>query len=407
MMRKLTLLIGIIALNFAITFAQDSTKTTFQQGLPTIAVANPYVNGITSKSETVAKMIRLELIKMQEYKVYDEFDMTDVLKTKEEYRLACYGQNCLIDLGTALNTDFVMCGSIDGLSNRIAVTIKIVDVKNKTIFKTMVKEFDDQEFELQRMLEIVLKEMHDTPMQKEIVDRLEYKNEPITSNNVGRINNSGPRIGGAFLTGSLNEFALRPENQGGLAMQPYVTMIGYQFEKQYVGTENFSALLEGIVNVSGLEQGQFIPSFTVMNGFRFGKAGWEIAFGPGFSVKKTSTGFFDKDNNFSQNGQYFTDKEWNDYANRTYSTDPDYYENGVFMAPSPGDINPNYSFGKHNDTRGATYFNTTFVFALGRTFHAGALNIPVNAFYSAQKGGGMVGLNVGFNVQKSKLPIHR
>jgi hypothetical protein len=47
-----------------------------------------------------------------------------------------------------------------------------------------------------------------------------------------------------------------------------------------------------------------------------------------------------------------------------------------------------------------------FVFAVGRTFRAGSLNIPVNAFYSSQKGGGMVGLNVGFNVQKSKRPIH-
>ncbi len=29
-------------------------------------------------------------------------------------------------------------------------------------------------------------------------------------------------------------------------------MIGYQFKGQYVGTENFSALIEGIVNVSGM-----------------------------------------------------------------------------------------------------------------------------------------------------------
>jgi TolB-like protein len=406
MMKKLTLIIGLVALNFGLTKAQETKKTTFQAGLPTIAVASPYVNGIESKSETVAKMIRLELIKMQQYKVYDEFDMQDVLKTNEEFRTACYGQNCLLKLGNQLNTDFVMCGSVDGLSNRIAVTIKIVDVKSKTIYKTMVKEFDDQEIELQRMLEIVLKEMHDTEMQKEIIERLEYKNEPITSTNVGRINNSGPRIGGAFMTGSINEFATRDEIYGGLGIQPFVSMIGYQFEKQYVGTENFSALVEAIVNVSGLEQGQFIPSFTLMNGFRFGKAGWEFAFGPGFGIKRTSTGFIDTDKTFSDDARYFTTQEWNDYANRNFQNDPTYIKDGKFVAPSPTDLNPNYRFAKHGDARGATYFNTTFVFALGRTFHAGALNIPVNAFYSAQKGGGMIGLNVGFNVQKSKLPIH-
>jgi TolB-like protein len=406
MMKKLTFIFGIITLNLGNSFAQETIKTSFQQGLPTIAVANPYVNGIESKSETVAKMIRLELIKMQQYKVYDEFDMLDVLKTKEDFRTECYGQNCLLQLGSALNTDYVMCGSIDGLSNRIAVTIKIVDVKGKTIYKSMVKEFDNQEFELQRMLEIVLKEMHDTEMQKEVIERLEYKNEPITSTNVGRINNSGPRIGGAYLTGSTNEFAQRNESQGGLGIQPYVSMIGYQFEKQYVGTENFSALLETIINVSGLEQGQFIPSFTIMNGFRFGKAGWELAFGPGLGIKKTSTGFFDSENKFSNDSQYFTTQEWEEFANRTYANDPQYIQDGQFVAPSPSDFNSNYRFAKHGDTRGATYLNTTFVFAIGRTFHAGALNIPVNAFYSAQKGGGMVGLNIGFNVQKSKLPIH-
>tara|TARA_Y100000385_G_scaffold288456_1_gene355117 strand:+ start:6107 stop:6259 length:153 start_codon:yes stop_codon:yes gene_type:complete len=50
-------------------------------------------------------------------------------------------------------------------------------------------------------------------------------------------------------------------------------MIGYQIEGQYVGTENFSALVEGIFNISGLEQGKLIPTITIFNGFRFGKAG--------------------------------------------------------------------------------------------------------------------------------------
>jgi hypothetical protein len=31
----------------------------------------------------------------------------------------------------------------------------------------------------------------------------------------------------------------------------------------------------------------------------------------------------------------------------------------------------------------------------------------VNLFYSSQKGGGFVGVNMGFNVQKSKQPINK
>ena len=67
---------------------------------------------------------------------------------------------------------------------------------------------------------------------------------------------------------------------------PSATLIGYQLEKQYIGTENFSALGEVLLMVSGLEKGHALPSLTLMNGFRFGKAGWEIAFGPGFGLKK-------------------------------------------------------------------------------------------------------------------------
>ena len=128
--------------------------------VPTIAVANPNVNGLTVKPESVAKMMRLEAIKLNKYKVYDEYDMADVLKAKEEYRSQCYGQNCLLKLGAELNVNYVMCGSVDGLGNKIALTIKIVDVKNQTLYKSSVKEFDNQETEIQRMIEILLYEMH-------------------------------------------------------------------------------------------------------------------------------------------------------------------------------------------------------------------------------------------------------
>jgi hypothetical protein len=365
--------------------SQAQTET-----MPTIAVANPNVNGLTLKPESVAKMMRLETIKLNKYKVYDEYDMADVMKAKEEFRTNCYGQNCLIKLGTELKVDYIMCGSIDGLGNKIALTIKIVDVKNQTLYKSAVKEFDNQETEIQRMLEIVLFELHGFTVDKVIADRLTFKNEPITSNNIGKINNSGPRIGGAALVGSLAEFANRPTSQGGLDIAPFVSMIGYQFEGQYVGTENFSALVEGIVNVSGLEQGKFLPSFTLMNGFRFGKSGWEFAFGPRLSLKHTSNGFFDEDTLYSSNKQYFSESDWSKYSLNNLVT-----------------LDERYSFEENLDMRGGAKLSTSFVIAFGRTFQAGSLNVPVNVFYTSQKGGGFAGINVGFNVQKSKQPINK
>jgi hypothetical protein len=365
----------------------------FAQTNNTIAVANPNVNALTIKPESVAKMMRLELIKINKYKVYDEFDMNEVIKTKEEYKVGCYGQSCLSKLGEELKVDYVMSGSIDGLGNKIVVTIKIIDVKGQTLFKSSVREFDNQELEIQRMIEIILSEMHGLTIDKVLSDRLAFKNEVITSNNVGKINNSGPRIGFAYLTGTVNEFATRPSQYGGLGIQPFTSMIGYQIEGQYVGTENFSALVEGILNISGLEQGQFVPSISLLNGFRFGKANWEFAFGPRFGISSTTEGFFDDQNIFSTDSRYFSVSDWEKYAS----------ENNL----NPLDPGNGYVFEKNFDKRGDKALATTFLIAFGRTFQAGALNIPVNLFYSSQKGGGYVGINMGFNVQKSKQPINK
>jgi hypothetical protein len=367
----------------------------------TIAVANPNVNTLTIKPEAAAKMMRLELIKINKYKVYDEFDMNEVIKAKEEYKTGCYGQTCLTRLGEELKVDYVMSGSIDGLGNKIVVTIKIIDVKNQALYKSSVREFDNQEAEIQRMIEIVLADMHGLTVDKVITDRLAFKNEIITSNNIGKVNNSGPRIGFAYLTGTVNEFAMRPSKYGGLGIQPFTSMIGYQIEGQYVGTENFSALVEGIINVSGLEQGQFVPSISLLNGFRFGKANWEFAFGPRFGISSTSLGFFDDQNLYSNDGRYFSESDWASYAYSYNQANPGATPLNLTQ---PGN---GYTFEKNFDKRGSKALATTFLIAFGRTFQAGALNIPVNLFYSSQKGGGYIGVNMGFNVQKSKQPINK
>ncbi len=376
------LLVAIFFSGMASYFAQPSN---------TIAVANPNVNALTVKSESVAKMMRLELIKINKYKVYDEFDMNEVIKAKEEYKLGCYGQTCLAKLGEELKVDYVMSGSIDGLGNKIVVTIKIIDVKGQALYKSSVREFDNQELEIQRMVEIVIADMHGLTVDKVLSDRLAFKNELITSNNIGKVNNSGPRIGFAYLTGSVNEFATRSSKYGGLGIQPFTSMIGYQIEGQYVGTENFSALVEGIFNISGLEQSQFIPSFSLLNGFRFGKANWEFAFGPRFGIASTSQGYLDLDGTYGTEGAYYTTSQWasNNFldANGNVITDP--------------------GFETHFDKNGSKKLSASFIIAFGRTFQAGALNIPLNLFYSSQKGGGFLGVNMGFNVQKSKQPINK
>jgi hypothetical protein len=266
------------------------------------------------------------------------------------------------------------------------------------MYKTSFKEFDNQEAELQRMIEIVLREMNGLTNAKETVDQLSFKNEVITSNNVGKINNSGPRIGYAYLEGSLNEFATRSTDQGGLDIAPALSMIGYQFEKQYVGTESFSALFETILSITGLEQSKFIPSIAFMNGFRFGKSGWEFAFGPSFGVKRTSYGFFDTNNTYLQGENYY-------FSNDRYAA----YDYNLYQ-PTTGSTyvknNSIYKSTENLDDDGDLKLSTKFVIGIGRTFRTGGLNIPVNIFYSSVKKGSMIGLSVGFNIIQKKENIN-
>ncbi|MFT5777834.1 MAG: hypothetical protein ACI837_000782 [Crocinitomicaceae bacterium] len=381
---------------------------TFAQGtLPSIAVSRPQVSGLSVEAITAEKMLRMEIAKLEMYTVYDEFDMANAIKKDSSFLENCQSQSCLIKMGKELGVDYMISGSYDMLGKKIVIQLKLVDVNQGKVVRTGMIEFDDQINELQRMTENAVKEIHGVEMSPLVTDRLNYQNDPITSNEVGKINNSGPRIGIAYMTGSVNEFATRSERNGGLDIVPAVSMIGYQFEGQYVGTENFSALVEVIINVSGMEQGQFIPTLNLMNGFRFGKAGWEIAFGPGIGIKKTTHGFFDNDGLFGDQGDYFSDSDWRNYADNTYREDPDYIDiSGNYIRPESTDFNLDYSMDeRHADSRGSLQLSTHFVFAIGRTFKAGALNLPVNFFYTAKKKGGMAGISIGFNVVKKKSKL--
>jgi hypothetical protein len=351
-----------------------------------IAVALPNIENLDVSREIVAKLIQIELIKLDKYKVYDEFDMKEALDSDRKFSEACYGKNCLHELGQVLKADFVLSTGILSFGNRIVMTMKIMDISSGEVVKTHVMEFLDDKKEIQRMLQVMTQQMHGITIHPEALARISHDQQPIIKSNVNRINNSGPRMGYSFFTGDLKEFASRPTDQGGYDIHPSATLIGYQFEKQYIGTENFSALGEVLVSVSALEKGYAIPSIIFMNGFRFGKAGWEIAFGPGFGLRKTSNGFFDTDGIYGNAGRYWTISEFN--RSNFYDS-----EDNPF---------PAYETGEYLDNRvGDLKLNTRWVMAVGRTFRAGGLNIPVNVFYSSMRNSSMIGMSVGFNVVKN------
>lgn len=368
----------------------------------TIAVHNLYTHSVDLTPEVAAKMTRIELVKLEKYVVLDVFDMQSALEGKENFG-DCYGKQCLIDLGKAIDVDFMLSGSIDKLGNKIVISLKMIDVRNESLSKTHSLEFDDNQNEISRMVEITLREMHGMEVNLETKKRLGFQEEVIVAEQVGRINNSGPRFGiAAAAFGDINKYFQRPTDNGGLNMYPIVTNIGFQFEAQYIGTENFSALVEFIPNIGGLEQGKIIPSISILNGFRFGQAGWEFAFGPAFGIRTERSGLF-------ANNRFYTEQEYYDYEYDLWSADTNnvdpvtgWWKPGVnFEAPSP-DL-----FEQHLHSKGSVRLNTSFVVAFGRTFRAGALNIPVNIYSSWNKFGGMVGTSFGFNVVRSKRKVNK
>jgi len=369
----------------------------------TIAVGDIYTKGVDMTPSIAAKLTRIELVKLEKYVVLDEFDMRSAMNGDSTFT-DCYGKECLVRLGKKLDVDKIISGSFEVVGKKIVVTLKLIDVKSGTLKMTNSIEFADQPGELSRMTEITLREMHDMPVNSETKKRLGFEEEIITPPTVGRINNSGPRFGvSAAALGEMNKFFQRKTYNGGLDIYPVISNIGYQFEVQYIGTENFSALFEIIPNIGGMEQGQFIPSVSLLNGFRVGQQGWELAFGPAFGMRRVKTGVYQYPNGEHQ-GEFYDQQEWFNKEYEIWSANPENVDQTTgqwlpgrnFEAPSEDE------FSTYLHKEGFAEFNASWVMAIGRTFRKGALNVPLNIYYSGNKFGGMIGASVGFNVVRSK-----
>ena len=243
-----------------------------------VAVSNPNVEGLYATPTICAKILQLELSKLNQYSVFDAFDMEEVYPKDSSYRNNCLSKSCLVAFGKQLDADYMITGSYDLLANKIVITLKMIDVKNNSMYKSGLREFTNQEKELQRMTEVVLKEMLGIPVNNELVDQLKFDNDIITKSNVGKVSNSGPRVGVGFMTGDFYEFATRSKAQGGMDIVPAISMIGYQLEAQYVGTDNFSALAEFILNVNGLRAGKIFANTFNSKWIPFWKSGMGICF---------------------------------------------------------------------------------------------------------------------------------
>ena len=346
-----------------------------QESKPTIAVTDIDVRGHKMNGAQAIQFAINELMRIDQYEVMDRYDL-EYLSRRDTLSLSgCFSKICLKEIGIKLKVDKMFTGSISQLGDNLNITLRVLDVKTGVFELVKIKEFLIIPGSELQMMRICMNEMFNLPNDQDMVNKLTQRTEfDNTVNNpyTLRLRSDGPRMGATFATGFLADVLTRPEDEGGYGGNPYMFQFGYQFEKQYLNEGNFQALFEFIPMITGLDQGQFIPSVTLLNGLRNNTNGWEFAFGPTFSLSKYTDGYLNDQNQFiiSATGPRSLEEEANSLGK---------------------------SVENRPDSRGITQITYGFLFAAGKTIKSGKLNLPVNLFVVPGKNGLRFGISMGWN----------
>jgi hypothetical protein len=368
----------ILLMNLFLNFGWAQETAHFIK--PKVAVLNFDSNIPTYEPAIFGNLVRIELEKLDTFDVMDRYDVTYIVEKKDLKINNCYGKICLVELGKSLQTDKMLTGSIEIFGPAIVYTMHFIDVKTEKIELSQVTEFLNQQSEIQTMTAVMLRQLFNRSVDINVISQLTKPDSydarsrtPITE----KLNLSGPRMGGTFFIGESAKILQAPKAVGGYDVFPLMFQFGYQFEKQYLSSGEYQALFEFIPMITGLDQGLFIPSFTVLHGLRATKRGWEFAFGPTFN---------------------FVNKVKGQYINDVWVTESEWH----VANPNPNPIVDAPIFIERMDSRGVSTLGSNFVFCIGKTFRSGTLSIPVNAFVVPGRSGWRFGLSFGYNSKVKK-----
>ena len=368
----------ILAMTFGLLGIFSSAIIHAQTTIPKlkVVVLNIDTKNISYDPVQMGNLVRVELEKLDTFDVMDRYDV-QYLVDKDQLKIAnCYGKIALVDIGKTLGVDKMLTGSVEQFGDVIIYTMRFIDVKTESIEKTQVTEFLNQTNELQTMTAVMLRQLFNKPIEENVVSQLIKPDDysararvPVTE----KINLTGPRMGVPFFTGTTAKILAAPTSQGGYKAFPLMFQFGYQFEKQYLAAGEFQALFEFIPMITGLDQGIAIPSFTIMNGLRANRHGWEFAFGPSINLIRKSEGFY------NSTGIWERKQDWQSDPLSSNQSQP--------------------TFENRLDSRGTYELNSSFVFAFGKTFRSGTMNIPVNFYGIPGRDGWRFGLSFGYNAR--------
>ncbi len=368
--------IFIIAILFSLTTntlkAQSSGKTK-----PTLTILSIDIKGLNSDPQQMGNLVRTELEKLDTFEVMDRYDVAYMVESKKLNIGNCYGKMCLTEIGSVINSDKMLTGSVEQYPKSMIFTLRLIDVKTKSIEKTSVIEFLNLPEELQTMTSVSVKTMFNQPVDANLLSKLTKRNgfDSETNNpKQDRLRLDGPRLGFVTYTGKISEILQQDKTVGGFEAFPLMFQFGYQFEKQYLNEGKIQALFEFIPLITGVDQGYFIPSFTLLHGLRSNVNGWEFALGPTINLTPTSNGYYDNEN--------------------VWHRESDWTKN-----PANENVENPFVIKQRLDSRGDYALQSGFVIAFGRTFKSGKLNLPVNVYVIPHREGFRIGASMGFNAK--------
>ncbi|MBE63257.1 MAG: hypothetical protein CMB89_12930 [Flammeovirgaceae bacterium] len=336
----------------------------YAQERPSIAIISMDTKDIEMDNDAMANLVRLELEKIDLFEVLDKYDVQETISKNPNPPSNYFGKTAALEAGELLKADKMLTGSVERFGDKIVFILRLVDVKSRKIEKTSVMEYQNVQNEIQTMTMISMNDLLGIENDKHLVDLLIDYDLPITSMRT-TMNLNGPRMGMVYVGGENGDRMMDPKSDGGYDMFRVTSMFGYQFEKQYLSSGDFQALIEAVVAVNGLESGMIIPSLSFVNGFRFSKSGFEFGLGPNLRMLQTTEG-------------YFSDGNWIRVRD-------------VEEVPADAKVI------ERLDRRGDPKLSMGLIVAFGKTFQSGYLNIPFNLYVMPRKDGTMVGVTFGFN----------
>jgi len=353
-MKKISLLFVLVAF------------TSLSKATESLAVLNFDIVGKSLTKQQFISITRTEIAKLDTFQVLDKYTVQEVLEENPVNLGKCYGVKCLTKIGKQLNVKYVVAGTAELITDKVIITLRLIDMDKEKVIKTSYSEFIWSEINSQRLIQMAVFKLFNKKIDRRFINIYDYetvKSAALEGPEIIQYNLSGPRFGAAYQTGSMGEILTNGKNNGGFNKQPFMTVIGYQMEKQYLYTGAFQAVFQMNFSLAGLDQQMAIPSVALLNGFRTSKGGWEFGFGPTFRFRKTAEGFY-------------RDGTWN-----------------LLNEALPGE---EIEKEKRLDSRGSVSFISSWVWAVGKSFKAGNMNIPVNFYTIPDKDGWQFGISMGY-----------